>query len=565
LPDVHIVGSGGKGYRHLGFSSKESCNEHGELENDCGVVECRELRTAGRGAAPWRGERPAACDQKPEAALPVRSLSRVRGQCTLGAYLRGEVRRSGLLLWSGDARRVTLGIHLTGASQIRVKVRRCFASPPFGAGAAPSRVAFERSYNKYVLRIICHAALACELLVGAGGALRAADEGTVQLLKRTTSASNSFTDAPTLDLQQWMSDHFWRMVVFSPYFDSRTRWYPNGWIYIDSYAIYVQPPSWMPDLAAAHPDWILHDAAGKRLYIPWGCDAAGGCPQYAADFSNPGFRQWWIGNAQAQLARGAYRGVWIDDVNMDFRVGDSKGNAVTPVNRLTGAPMDETTWRSAFAGFMEQVRSELPSIEIAHNAIWYAGGSARQSDPNVSREILASDLINIEHGVNDGGLTGGAGQWSLRALLGYVDAVHQDGRSVILGDAGGDAPTGPSLEYALACYFLISTGSDAIGDGGFASPDNWWTGFDALLGAAAGPRYDWQGLLRRDFADGIVLVREPGSASVTVQLPVAYTRLDGSVATSVTLGSSEGAVLRRSPLRPPPARRPAGALPIAPR
>ena len=110
--------------------------------------------------------------------------------------------------------------------------------------------------------------------------------------------------------------------------------------------------------------------------------------------------------------------------------------------------------------------------------------------------------------MNDSGLTGGTEPWSLRALLAYVDAVHEAGRSAILGDAGG-----------------------------FAGPGNWWSGFDARLGAAAGPRYDWQGLLRRDFDDGIVLVREPGAKLVTVQLPDTYTRLDGSAVTSIALAA----------------------------
>jgi len=371
------------------------------------------------------------------------------------------------------------------------------------------------------------------------------DAGKVLLLKRSTPQFDSYTQDPSATLRRWMDAHFGRMLVYSPYFDSRTSWYSRGWVYIDSYAIYRDPSPGSPDIFHTHPDWILRDAAGNPLFIPWGCDAADGCPQFAADFSNPEFRQWWIGRAQAELARGQYRGVWIDDVNLDFRVGDSQGNSATPINRQTGAPMDETAWRAAFAGFLEQVRTELPSIEIAHNAIWYAGGAARQLDPNVRREILASDFVHIEHGVNDSGLTSGTGPWSLRALLAYVDAVHETGRAAILGDAGGDVPSAPSLEYALACYFLISTGRDAIGDGGFAGPDNWWSGFEERLGAAAGPRYDWQGLLRRDFDDGLVLVREPGAKRVTVQLPNTYSRLDGSTVSSITLGASEGAVLRR--------------------
>ena len=37
---------------------------------------------------------------------------------------------------------------------------------------------------------------------------------------------------------QWMRDHYWRMRAYSPYFDSRTTWYPGAWAYRDAYAIY---------------------------------------------------------------------------------------------------------------------------------------------------------------------------------------------------------------------------------------------------------------------------------------------------------------------------------------
>ena len=67
----------------------------------------------------------------------------------------------------------------------------------------------------------------------------------------------------------------WRMNVFSPYFDSRTGWYPNGWVYDDAYAIYAGE-----ELASQHPEWILKDAAGNKLYIPFAC-SGGSCTQYA--------------------------------------------------------------------------------------------------------------------------------------------------------------------------------------------------------------------------------------------------------------------------------------------
>jgi hypothetical protein len=181
-----------------------------------------------------------------------------------------------------------------------------------------------------------------------------------------------------------------------------------------------------------------------------------------------------------------------------------------------------------------------------HNAIWYAGGSQRQANPAVQRQIRAADWIEIEHGVNDSGLTGGNGQWSLRALFDYIDSVHAAGKRVVIDGAGGQNPTPASLEYALACYFLISTGRDALGDGGAATPDSWWPGFDVQLGAPVGPRTDWSGLMRRDFTGGMALVNEPSAKPVTVTLGGRYSRLDSSSVDALTLAGGEGAVLLQS-------------------
>ena len=69
---------------------------------------------------------------------------------------------------------------------------------------------------------------------------------------------------------------------------SRLSWYGDAWAYQDLYAIYTDS-----DVVTRHPDWILKDAGGHKLYIPFGC-SGGECPQYAADFGNPEFRSWWI-------------------------------------------------------------------------------------------------------------------------------------------------------------------------------------------------------------------------------------------------------------------------------
>jgi Hypothetical glycosyl hydrolase family 15 len=100
--------------------------------------------------------------------------------------------------------------------------------------------------------------------------------------------------------------------------------------------------------------------------------------------------------------------------------------------------------------------------------------------------------------------------------------------------------------YGLATYFLISSGIDALGNDAFGAPDNWWSaGYDAHLGAPAGPRYRSSGVWRRDFANGIVLVNEPGAPTRTVMAGAGYRDLNGIARSSVTLGPASGAVLLR--------------------
>ncbi len=386
--------------------------------------------------------------------------------------------------------------------------------------------------------VLIVAALMLLALCGGIGAQTAFAEtpssaGIVKFVKRTEPAFNRFMESPTGEYQSWINQHLWRSEVFTPYFDAKTSWYPHGWVYKDLYAIYTGSA-----FAKEHEEWILRDAAGNRLYIPWGC-SGGTCPQYAGDIASSAYRHAWIAEAKAALAHG-YAGLWIDDVNLSFRVSNGNGEQVAPLDPNTGRTMTETAWQEYVATFTEEIRTALPSAEILHNSIWYAGGPERLGNPSVKREISSANYINLERGVNDEGLTGGNGEWSVKALLSFADYVNSSGRGVIL-DGGSNTPTG--REYSLAAYYLISSGNDGLGNGAM-TPENWWSAYDANLGEAEGARTEWNGLLRRNFSDGIALLNEPGEPARTVTLPAPMYNTEGKVVSTVTIGAAGGAVLR---------------------
>lgn len=359
-------------------------------------------------------------------------------------------------------------------------------------------------------------------------------EGDVRFYQIASSSLDPYTSDPNAAEQAWMREHYYRMQVWSPYFDQRLSWYPNAWIYKDSYAI---KPGWQ--VFDDHPEWVLRDANGNMLYIPFAC-SGGTCPQYAGDFGNPAFRAWWIAEARDIIDRG-YIGMWVDDVNLTWRVSDGHGNHVTPIDPRTNQPMLLDDWQRYFAEYMEEIRAAFPDITIAHNAIWFVD-SPGFDNPYVNRQIDAADFYNLERGAADNGLVYGNGRFGFERFLAFVDRIHARGRSVILMD---ESVTPQQRDLALASWFLVSNGIDMVSSENkdWTAPDRWWSAYDLRLGAAAGPRYDWHGLLRRDFDCGFVLVNQPGAATTTVDLGESVTDLDGQPVSNLTLSAKSGAML----------------------
>lgn len=360
----------------------------------------------------------------------------------------------------------------------------------------------------------------------------AVDLGTVDFYVDAQSDFDIYTANPTVQEQDWMRENYARMQTYRPYFDSRLSWYPDAWFYKDSYAI---KPDWQ--VFIDHPEWVLRDASNNLLYIPWGC-SGGTCPQYAADFGNPDFQAWWIAEAQVGLDQG-YAGIWVDDVNLVWRVSDGNGNFVNPIDPRTSIAMTETNYRRYFAEFMEAIRAAFPTVELAHNSIWYAP----PTDQYVLRQIDACDYINIERGVTDSGITGGSGTFGFETFLAFIDRVHGRGKSVIMDDKG--SITDPEWFYELAFYFLIKRGGDLLcadGDRSRMSPNNLDPIYSTNLGGATSDRYLWNGLYRRDYELGFVLVNPPGATTINVNLDKEYNNLDRSAVDSVSMTAGSGMV-----------------------
>lgn len=343
-----------------------------------------------------------------------------------------------------------------------------------------------------------------------------------------------------------MRQHYARMLTYSPYFDARLAWFPSAWVYLNAYAI--KPRS---GLQNSKPQWILKNASGDDLYIPYDC-RDGQCPQFAADLGNSEFRQHRLAQAAALLQAG-YGGLYIDDVNLAWRVSNGLGEFTHPIDVGSRQPMTLERYRLNMVEFLELLRTTFPDAEIVHNMIWYG---MEFDDPVLHRQILAADYLALQRGVSDRGINTRDGTYGFNRFLALVDLVHALDRAIILDDDDRDNQSPANRDYELAFYFLVNRGRDLLGADGERSrmsPERFYHGYLVDLGDALSERYlTRDGLYRRDYANGFVLVNPPGSGSPCVNFSRPSFSVLGDRQHRHCLPSPGGAVL----LWDPPAMQP---------
>jgi hypothetical protein len=230
----------------------------------------------------------------------------------------------------------------------------------------------------------------------------------------------------------------------------------------------------------------------------------------------------YVAKVRRDVAHG-YAGVFIDDANW------SPGYLPSP-----GPPAN-------LANLIEAVRAADPHGLIEMNSHWSdIWPLIRAGNPEVTRVLGDVSVMCVEYGV---GPTSGIHTPSDYAeFMQYADTLHSKGIALTLtGDRRhADVPT---MEYNLATYFLINNGGDYV-NATEQTPENFWSGFEANLGNALGPRERLpSGLWTRRFTGGVVYVLEPGAAAQTVKLGKVMHSAEWGSVSSIALSPGQGAVL----------------------
>lgn len=410
-------------------------------------------------------------------------------------------------------------------------------------GCAPDRYCGDRSVTRAEMATFLVRALGLETSTPGGPGTpgtpptgsTCCGEGRAHVVVGANTAFGQWTQGDHWDLLRQRYD---TIRVYEPYWDSRLESFDDVVVYRVAMGIAVDNPA--DTRATDHPDWVLRTAGGDPTYLDFGC--SGGCPRYAADVGNPAFRADFVDYVRDLRDRG-YKGLHLDDVNLLWRFSDRFGDDIEPIDPRTGDVLRLEDWQRYFAEFLEEVRDAVPDMTIVHNVIWYTD-SPTFDNPHVTRQIAAADVLQLERGANDSGLTGNSGKFGLETFFAFIDRAHDLGTNVLLADRSGT--TAAAMRYNLAATLLVNDGGDQVSTGNldFIGPETFWDGFDTDLGDALGPRRKVNGVIRRDFTGGIVLLTVPDSPTRTVTLATPMIDSSGASVASVTLTSRTAEILR---------------------
>ena len=246
-----------------------------------------------------------------------------------------------------------------------------------------------------------------------------------------------------------------------------------------------------------HADWFLYTADGQIVV-----DETGGLMM---DPMNPGWRQFFVERAQQNQEALGWKGVFLDNVETNF-------NKRIRLNSVPAGYPANSVYQVAVEDYIEFLYTSYfqPSGQPL-----YANLLDYQSVNDWMRFIPYLDGAMMEDfalGWDSNGLS--SEMWELQQQV--IIQTQALGREVILVAQGSKSDI-LAQEFALGSYLLVNNGRAAFRYTDASHYDEVWVYNNYLIqpGQPLGPRYEENGLWRRDFENGTVAV-DPASQTAVL-------------------------------------------------
>jgi hypothetical protein len=287
------------------------------------------------------------------------------------------------------------------------------------------------------------------------------------------------------------------------------------------------------DADRRHPEWFLRDTAGRRVESQAYHDL------WLMDVGNPQYQQAWLRNVAAEIVRGGWDGVALDDVNTspDYHAGD----------RTLAAYRTDDAYAAAMRAFLARVG---PALRARGKLVLPNIATAWPTGPRYWRDWIRFTSGGIleywtkwgsdaaDHFTGDG--------WAYRQQ--FLRLTQRAGK-IFIGVTYAAKNDVRSMTYARACFLLDWNGGPSALVFEPTSPeaqDPFAAAWTTSIGTPRGPKRFVGGVWRREYSRGVVVVN-PGERPVAVALRGTFARRGGGLMRSATLGPATGLVLADAP------------------
>jgi hypothetical protein len=306
-------------------------------------------------------------------------------------------------------------------------------------------------------------------------------------------------------------------------------------MYVDMMSADPGDPSGISDWVGytnvdTNPDWVLRDAGGNQLVYK---DSA----SLVMDVGNVSYQDAGVASVISHAKADGFDGVFLDDANASLRWIISGGQARSVTYPTTAR------WQAAVYSFLTNVAPQLHQAGLL--VVANIGGST------ITRGLWQRWNGPIDGAMEESFTNGGTGRDSIAsgewpAKLEHALWSEAHGK-IALDHAVTHTRSG--ARYGLATMLLAAGGENLFSASKGYSNEVWWPEYRTAnaLGAPLGRyRVLRNGIYRRDFTSGVVLVNPHSRGAYVVRLHRTYRGSGLGKVRSVRLTRTSGVVLVKS-------------------